>query len=202
MATVSTNATAVLTSNLTEHDKPIFSHISTRAWRFDSNGSNSKWRTRGKGSITIYYNIKINKAKLIFFDDKYKKVRLLQWIGDSNASISSEEAVQWIGADYTMDPLHPLQSQWKLKFIHSKDAALKFMILYNYHIALHNKYLNKNEFLEAQVCYICYDFIHESKLLFCGHIGCNSCITEWIESSKHSDHGATCPICRSLILLK
>eukprot|EP01083_Nonionella_stella_P305461 1065705_1 len=96
----------------------------------------------------------------------------------------NQQLVEWIGADYTMDPHHPLQPQWKLKFIHSKDAALKFMILYNYHIALHNKYLNKNEFLEAQVCYICYDFIHESKLLFCGHIGCNSCITQWIESSK------------------
>merc|ERR1712130_379863 len=48
-------------------------------------------------------------------------------------------------------------------------------------------------------CYICYDFINDAKLLHCGHIGCSQCITEWIESSKHSDNGSTCPKCRTLI---
>eukprot|EP01084_Bolivina_argentea_P297832 513163_1 len=184
------NLKDVLTPDITEYDKQIFNHTMSKAWRFDSN----KWRTRGKGSITLYYNVLINKAKLIFFDEKYQKIRLLQYIdhlGDECViNTSDSECVEWYGNDYTMDSLNPLKSQWKLKFIDSCESSIEFLILYNYHISLYNKYLNnKYDFTQELSCGICYDFINEAKLLYCNHIGCNKCISEWHNQSS------TCPIC-------
>ena len=147
----------------------------------------------------------------MFFDEKYQKVRLLQYIDNMNndnslATISctdnTKESIEWIGDDYTMDSINPLSSKWKLKFIDSPQNALQFMILFNYHINLLNKTKNESEFIQELTCNICYELINDTKLLFCGHIGCNKCINEWIQSTKNNENGATCPSCRYKINLQ
>ena len=116
---------------------------------------------------------------------------------EGNAVLSTTDTVEWIGNDHTMDLSNPLHSKWKLKFIDSPQSALSFVALFNFHIVLSNK--NEQELVEEITCCICFDFISSASLLHCGHIGCKQCMQEWIESSKSSQDGSSCPKCRALV---
>ena len=134
-----------------------FQHRPARAWRWDK--EQSKWRGRGKGQLSIYYNKNKGLAKIIFTDEKHDKTRLLQWIdGESHANFIEEEVnsnnhptkisktnVEWFGSDYTMDTAHPMEGNWKLAFTDNPTAAQQFVDLFNGHIdALHGNNNNDN----------------------------------------------------------
>ena len=101
--------------------------------------------------MTVYLNRQTSLWKLVFFDEKHKMVRLLQWVNgagrceytlDLTLSMIKNEApklnqteLEWFGADYTMDQRTPMVGKWKLNFIENGDAASHFMELFNDHIA-------------------------------------------------------------------
>lgn len=52
-----------------------------------------------------------------------------------------------------------------------------------------------NKFLEFLTCSICQTVFNDPYRIGCGHTFCNSCITQWMKSSKN-----TCPICRKKVV--
>ncbi len=64
----------------------------------------NKWRGRGRGNVSVYYNKLTVTAKLIFNDEKHNKTRLLQcihggdkcvFINDLNAEVSAVIHRHW-----------------------------------------------------------------------------------------------------------
>ena len=103
-----------------------------RAWRYDE--EQDKWRGRGKGNLLIYKNAINNITRIVFKDVKHEnKVRLLQKIDVSYAHCTTnyQNEIEWNGNDYSMDPHHPLNSTWKLKFIDQPDKIQEFVAIFN-----------------------------------------------------------------------
>ncbi len=92
-------------------------------------------------------------------------------------------------------PFKPTQFAMETQIHRFLSVAIQFLILYNYHISLFNKRNNQNEFIQELTCNICDDFITDAHLLYCGHIGCHICITQWMQQCSHTST-STCPICR------
>jgi len=116
-----------------------FEHDPVRGQRWDS--ELNKWRGRGRGRVALYWNRERNLGKLVFVDTKHSKVRLLQWIdGNTECALcdGTTDAVEWFGADYTMDLTTPMVGKWKLHFLENAGAAQHFMRTFNEHIAAHN----------------------------------------------------------------
>ena len=112
------------------YDDLIYEHRPARAFRWDKD--QSKWRGRGKGKLSIYFNKKQNLARIIFLDEKHEKTRLLQWIngGEKAEFVTNErkkedeqDEIEWNGNDYTMDLKDPMFGRWKLTFNDSPPAA-------------------------------------------------------------------------------
>ena len=128
--------------NIDDNDEMKFQYRPAIAWRWDKD--QSKWRFRGKGEITIYYNKTRKLSKIIFVDEKYHKTRILQWIdGENSAKFAvdvrannypmkfNKEYVEWFGSDYSMSPIHPMTTKWKIAFIDNATVAKRFVDLFN-----------------------------------------------------------------------
>eukprot|EP00486_Rosalina_sp_Unknown_P015649 CAMPEP_0201595086 /NCGR_PEP_ID=MMETSP0190_2-20130828/192206_1 /ASSEMBLY_ACC=CAM_ASM_000263 /TAXON_ID=37353 /ORGANISM="Rosalina sp." /LENGTH=1189 /DNA_ID=CAMNT_0048054955 /DNA_START=1369 /DNA_END=4938 /DNA_ORIENTATION=+ len=138
-----------------EQDQIIFQHRPARAWRWDAD--QEKYRGRGKGQMTIYYNKATGKARIIFYDEKNEKTRLLQYIdgkdqakffqtqkNSNNHPIDTKsDEVVWWAADYTMDVNTPMVGEWKMQFSENEDAAQQFIDAFNESIHSHDN--NNND---------------------------------------------------------
>lgn len=127
-----------------ENEKIVFEHSPVRVWRYCRD--EEKFRGRGKGKLTIYYNLVKGLAKIIFYDIYNEKTRLLQYIeGDTHCQLDNTKlyhgspklTVSWIGTDYTTG--NAWENQWNILFVDDSKTRDKFMRIYNFYIDTPNK---------------------------------------------------------------
>eukprot|EP00484_Ammonia_sp_Unknown_P020006 CAMPEP_0197030504 /NCGR_PEP_ID=MMETSP1384-20130603/9727_1 /TAXON_ID=29189 /ORGANISM="Ammonia sp." /LENGTH=1108 /DNA_ID=CAMNT_0042459875 /DNA_START=32 /DNA_END=3358 /DNA_ORIENTATION=- len=119
-----------------------YQYRTVQAYRWDE--AQSKWRSRGTGKLSIYFDKMKGLDKLIFLDEHHDKTRLLQYIdgskyaseipADSEHEQDSDlSAVQFYGHDYSMDAQNPLDGKWKFVFSDDaeKTAASEFLKVFN-----------------------------------------------------------------------
>ena len=130
----------IINDNIDEiTEELLFSCCNVDGYRFDI--EENKWRGRGNGILSLCFNGQTNLAKIIFFDIKYSKTRLLQWIDcDTKFRFVCQDEIGWNGKDYTMDTTNPFIADWRLKF-NDPLIAKQFIDLFNYY---NNKNINNN----------------------------------------------------------
>ena len=176
---------AIISDTIDDRNEKItFQDSYVKIWRYDK--ISEKYRERGRGELTIYYDIVRGLAKIVFINklnlsnkpNENAKTRLLQYIiGKSNCYLErgAFTAVTWIGTDYAWAK-KPIRAKWRLLFM--KDGAYfettnKFMRIFNFYIDTPNKRLtlkdikkvdqNVKDIISGYIREIETDFEEESK---------------------------------------
>ena len=128
-------------------DQIVFQHRPVMAWKWDD--VQKRYRGRGSGKITIYYNKQHKMTRVIFYDETNGKTRLLQYINGidmtrsqlnklkGKVSISSPtkiDEVVWCATDYALhhdDANVPIVALWKIRFADDHYAADEFIKTFN-----------------------------------------------------------------------
>eukprot|EP01084_Bolivina_argentea_P066115 120521_1 len=110
--------TDVIRNYIDINDELSFRHSPIGAWRWCN--EENKWRGRGTGILKIVCNKQTELARIIFLDEKYNKIRLLQYINGKTLceySNYNKVSVEWYGVDYTMGLNQPMIGKWKIDFM-------------------------------------------------------------------------------------